>query len=236
MKFTFVACMGLLCAASALPQAGSTREQRIADYVRRNPPRDSTGLVPLNDLGKGSYLGQQGGLSPGGENEPPSGHLDAGIALARGIVPLDGAGRPSPDGSVVLLSVGMSNTSMESQAFQKLFDAEPGRNPRLRFVNGSQGGETAGKIMNPAAPFWNVIGQRLATASATPEQVQVAWLKQANIAPAKPFPEEARKLESDLVKVLYVMKTRYPNLKIVYLSSRIYGGYARTPLNPEPHA
>jgi hypothetical protein len=28
----------------------------------------------------------------------------------------------------------------------------------------------------------------------------------------------------------------FPNLKIAYLSSRVYAGYASTPLNPEPHA
>ena len=31
-------------------------------------------------------------------------------------------------------------------------------------------------------------------------------------------------------------KSRFPNLRIAYLSSRIYGGYATTPLNPEPYA
>ena len=32
------------------------------------------------------------------------------------------------------------------------------------------------------------------------------------------------------------MRPRFPNLKLVYLSSRTFGGYARTPLNPEPYA
>lgn len=30
-----------------------------------------TGLVPLNDLGAGSYAGYPGGLYPGGANVPP---------------------------------------------------------------------------------------------------------------------------------------------------------------------
>jgi len=32
------------------------------------------------------------------------------------------------------------------------------------------------------------------------------------------------------------MKTHYPNLRIVYISSRIYAGYATSNLNPEPYA
>ena len=32
------------------------------------------------------------------------------------------------------------------------------------------------------------------------------------------------------------MQDRFPNLKIAYLSSRTYAGYATSPLNPEPHA
>ena len=32
------------------------------------------------------------------------------------------------------------------------------------------------------------------------------------------------------------MKQRYPNLRLTYLSSRIYGGYAGGMLNPEPYA
>src|SRR5437867_10806908 len=32
------------------------------------------------------------------------------------------------------------------------------------------------------------------------------------------------------------MKGRFPNLQMVYLSSRTYGGFATTPLNPEPYA
>ena len=50
------------------------------------------------------------------------------------------------------------------------------------------------------------------------------------------FPAHAKKLESDLVITLQLLKTRFPNLQIAYLSSRIYAGYATTSLNPEPYA
>ena len=82
-------------------------------WAESHPPRDSTGLVPITDLGKGMYQGEQGGLYPGGVNTPPSAHLKAGLALAREIAPLDGEGRKSAGGKIVLLSIGMSSLSSQ---------------------------------------------------------------------------------------------------------------------------
>jgi len=39
-----------------------------------------------------------------------------------------------------------------------------------------------------------------------------------------------------MAKILQLAKESYPNLRVAYLSSRIYAGYATTPLNPEPYA
>ncbi|PYQ52210.1 MAG: hypothetical protein DMF59_05435 [Acidobacteria bacterium] len=41
---------------------------------------------------------------------------------------------------------------------------------------------------------------------------------------------------TQLGNILRAMKVRYPNLRIVYISSRIYAGYATSALNPEPYA
>lgn len=44
-----------------------------------NCANDSTGLIPIQDLGVGYYAGTyQGGLYPGGSNVPPNGHLKKG--------------------------------------------------------------------------------------------------------------------------------------------------------------
>jgi len=50
------------------------------------------------------------------------------------------------------------------------------------------------------------------------------------------FPAHARKLADGMAVILNMAKERYPNLRVAYLSSRIYAGYATTPLNPEPYA
>ena len=43
-------------------------------------------------------------------------------------------------------------------------------------------------------------------------------------------------LETHLVSILNLLHQEFPNLRIAYLSSRIYAGLATTPLNPEPYA
>jgi lysophospholipase L1-like esterase len=80
--------------------------------------------------------------------------------------------------------------------------------------------------------------RRLQAAGVTAGQVQVVWLKQAQIGPAQlgEFPVHAESLRNDVATILRQLKTRFPNLRIAYLSSRIYAGYAATPLNPEPYA
>jgi hypothetical protein len=207
-----------------------------AAFVKEHPPQDATGLVPLPDLGKDKYKGFEGGLYPGGENRPPAAHLREGLKIAKRIVALDREGSPSADGRIVLLSCGMSNTTMEFQVFQKLARADASLNPKLVIVDGAQGGQTARVTGNPLANYWKVDDERLAAAGVTGKQVQVVWIKQANARPTEGFPEAARLLQADLVKTLHNLRDRFPNLKIAYLSSRIYGGYATTPLNPEPYA
>ena len=225
----------VLFLALLAPLRGQPPAQNAA-YAQAHPPRESIGLAPLPDLGTSLYQGEQGGLYPGGQNAPPTTHRDAGLALGGRIVPLDAEGNSAETGRIVLLSIGMSNTTQEFTVFQQLAAREPGLNPKLAIVDGAQGGQVARITADPKANFWNVVDERLSAAGVTGRQVEVVWLKQANPQPSAPFPAEARRLEADIVGTLHNLHDRFPNLKIAYLSSRIYGGYAATPLNPEPHA
>jgi hypothetical protein len=217
-------------------QKGQANQQRNAEYAKSHPPHDSVGVVPLNELGTGLYKGEEGGLYPGGSNTPPAKHLAKGVKLAHEIVPLDKDGKPSPDGKIVLLTTGMSNTTMESVAFIKLASGDPELNPHVVILDGAQGGQTARITGNPQANYWKIDEDRLAQAGLSPKQVQAVWLKQANAQPTEAFPVEAKKLEEDIRATIKNLTARFPNLKQVFLSSRIYAGYASTPLNPEPHA
>lgn len=196
----------------------------------------STGMLPLSQLGTEGYQGFPGGLYPGGGNQPPAAQEALALAAAARVQPRGQGGAPDPAGQVVLLSIGMSNATQEYQRFMALAAAAPGLHPRLKLVDGAQGGQTASVIRNPAANFWTVVDQRLAQAGVGAAQVQAVWLKEANAQPRDPFPKHAQALADDLAAVVGILHSRFPNLQLVYLSSRIYAGYASTTLNPEPFA
>lgn len=207
--------------------------------------KDSVGLTPLTELGTATYKGETGGLYGDGRNEPPAAHLAAARKETANIRPLDAQGQPSPNGKIVLLSIGMSNTTQEFSAFKKLADADPMKAPRMVLVDGAQGGQAAEQWTDPKGVkskagerVWTTMETRLKDAGVTPRQVQVLWIKQALVGQGRfgEFPAHARKLEKDLATFLNIARERFPNLRIAYLSSRIYAGYATTQLNPEPYA
>ena len=205
----------------------------------------STGNIPLNDLGRGSYKGVTGGLYPAGSNMPPAAHAAAALAIATDqIKPLNASGNPDlVNGRIVMISIGMSNTTQEfaskgTQTFKLRADADPAKNPQLIIVDGAQSNKDALAWINPNAPTWNVVNQRLFATGVTPAQVQVAWLKEALVRPSDygAFPAHAQTLQADLEIILRNLKTKFPNIKITYLSTRTRA-YTNTPTeNPEPFA
>ncbi|MCB0217698.1 MAG: hypothetical protein KDH92_13740 [Chloroflexi bacterium] len=199
-----------------------------------------TGMTPLDALGTEGYKGLPGGLYPGGQDQPPRSHARLAETRAGRILPRDASGAPDPSGAVVLLSIGMSNTTQEFSTFRRLAAGDPRLHPALSIVDGAQGGQTAADIRDPAARFWEVVDQRLSAAGNTAAQVQAIWLKSANRQPgADGNPDTlpaARRLAADLEAVVGVAGQRYPNLQLIFLSSRIYAGYASSSLNPEPYA
>ncbi len=199
----------------------------------------SIGRTPLPDLGPGSYLGSQGGLYPAGANNPPPVHEADALSIAQNqILPRNSAGAVDlANGRIVMISVGMSNTTQEFSVFLGDANADPSKNPRLTIVDGAQGGRPVTDWTDPQASTWSTVDSRLAAAGVTPQQVQVAWVKQAYRQPSTfgAFPAHAQSLRDDFKKVARNLLTRYPNIKIAYFSSRTRA-YTNDPagLNPEP--
>ncbi|MGI8786739.1 MAG: hypothetical protein ACR2HG_03115 [Pyrinomonadaceae bacterium] len=204
-----------------------------------NCSNTSTGLIPLTQLGAGTYQGFTGGLYPFGSNLRPTAHELAGIEQSYQVRPRDGKGLPKPNGKIVLLTIGMSNTTQESSVFIPLANADPQKSDKVTIIDGAQGGMSADKISDlttqTAQQFWLVVAQRLAAANLTAKQVQVVWLKEADDVPLLTFPANALRLKSELQLIAQIIKQKYPNTRMIFLSSRSYGGYADSqPTRGEP--
>src|SRR5882672_3484670 len=80
---------------------------------------DTTAMAPLTELGPAQYKGFAGGLYPNGKNHRPEAHDRVGILIATQVKPLDAQGQLSDEGKIVLLSIGMSNTTQEFSMFMR---------------------------------------------------------------------------------------------------------------------
>src|SRR5687768_17286192 len=220
----FVSPLILLASLSFISSAGYAQTSINAPFSSVIPgnelaesvsdcTRTSVGLTPLSDLVGDTYRGYEGGLYLGGANQPPLDYRWMGRARASHVQPLNQNGQPDPNGRIVLLSIGMSNTTQEFSTFKSMADADPQKNPRLTIVDGAQGGQDAETIRNPNAPFWANVDQRLAAAGVSRNQVQTAWLKEAIAGENRPFPNDAIGLRDALRDIVGIMQTRYPNLQ-----------------------
>ncbi|MFO0829964.1 MAG: hypothetical protein U0572_17615 [Phycisphaerales bacterium] len=245
-------------------RVGRSRERGLAmvvavvaaaasEAVASDCSQTATGRIPLTDLGPGLYLGAfEGGLYPGGFNTPPGPHHTLARQQAAAIAPRLPSGVPSPDGKVVLLSIGMSNTTQEfcgagpgggctPNSFAAKAIADPAVDQaHVVLVDGAAGGQTAATWDSPTDPNYDrVRDQELAPLGLTEAQVEAVWIKVANAAPSVSLPAgnaDAFTLATQTAAIARAVRVRYPNCRLAFLSSRIYAGYASSTLNPEPFA
>jgi hypothetical protein len=122
--------------------------------------------------------------------------------------------------------------------FMEMAAKDPAKSPKVVLVDAAQNGQDAARWNNADQPTWKKAEQQIRAAGVTPEQVQVSWLKQARITPMVygEFSKHIEEINGHMVAMVNIAKQKYPNLRLIYLSSRTYGGYATIALNTEPYA
>lgn len=201
---------------------------------------DSTGLIPLNDLGTGFYEGFQGGLFPFGTNaeNPASTHYKKGKTSAKNLKPLDTLGNINFDEGVVLMAgfgpsipghlmdhfVPLVRDTLDNMfKTNRCFDA-------INLCAGGKGLDYA--IGSESNKYWNGLEDKVFEKGYDPLQVQIGWMyfndKYDSLAPAPSFPETPQQVTDDLVEYLHLLMDKFPNMKIMFVSGRHYGGYADT--------
>ena len=209
-----------------------------SNVFSQNCSNISVGYPPISDLGLGYWHGAQGGLYPGGSNFIPAAHMTAGLNIANNIQPLDTNGNvDAVNGKIVWVSMGMSNTTQETQAFIPMTDTFAQKNPKCKLVDCAQGGQAIVQMLDTTGVYWPTVTARLAASGVRAKQVEVMWFKQAEISPTDTgFSTYPVALKNKFKQAMRLCKLKFPNLKLCYLSSRIYAGYATTALNPEPYS
>lgn len=197
-----------------------------------------TDFTPLIDFGASeTYLGYSGRKFTG-SNDPPPQHMASAMEMAGQIEPLDSSGQPDAvNGKIGYCSIGMSNTNQEFGKLINFANVDPSKDPKVVLINGAQGGVPAEDMLSINDPFWTTnIPNKLSGAGITAQQVQAVWFKQTNRGPTGSFPNWALNLKDQFVTLLQHVHTTFSNIKIVYITNRIYAGYASSTLNPEPYA
>ena len=215
--------------------------------------------TPLTDFQSGQlYLGSFTGTLYENSNLVPSDHATDGLTFAKQVQPLDSQGHPSPRGKIVVISMGMSNWTIEwcsltrSACTPNSFLVQAAHNPQVNhstlvLVNCAKGGQSADRWVDNSFGNYTQCTQALRMAGVTDLQVQVILYKnalefptQSLVASTKCSPSslvDACSYEHDLGETARFVRTVFPNVKEMFLHSRIYGGYASPgTLNPEPYA
>ena len=203
-------------------------------------PGTTTPMTALTDLGTGTYQGYEAGLYPNGSNVRPAQHDSDGVAFAQGIQPLDSNGNPSPTGKYVLLAIGESTAQNEFNRFLPIANADPAKNASLVLVNGAQGGATPNQLVASSSYYWStIVNNYLPQNGVTAQQVVAIWMEDTDGIASGTFPTDITTMQAEYETLMQDMLTTFPNLKLVYFSSRVYAGYSNgvgKPSNPEPYA
>ncbi|MGB4929409.1 MAG: hypothetical protein WBP43_05525, partial [Chitinophagales bacterium] len=191
----------------------------------------STGNIPISEIGPGFFMGYQGGLYPEGSNTMPMVHAQAGKNIGNSIKPLNEAGEVDfENGKVVFVAFGASTAGNTFNTFKSTVNNTPDLyNPCLKFVNLCLGGKGLESMVPPHNNLlWAYITDTLMVdAEISKEQVQIGWIKTASKDDSIPeFPMQADSLYDKYIPTIQRMKENFPNLKILYMSSHAYGGYA----------
>ena len=220
--------------------------------------------APLTDLTAGNYLGQfERGLYPGRTNNIPQDHFNNGLTFANEVK------TQLINGKKIMMSVGFSNATHEfcDDAFSPQYckchtfvnqakldselEFEPvDANRELVILDGAIGGQGATEwVTNPNN--YTRMHNNLTHYGYTASQVRTIWFKQAEKSyqgepslnsynPSNPNPNiYSLRLLKNMGIIVRNLKNNFPNLKMIFASTRIYGGNATGSnqyLNPEPYA
>lgn len=194
-----------------------------------NCSNDSSGLIPLTDLGTGNYESYAGGLYPGGLNVRPFMHAKNGKKISQRIVPLNNAGEVDwVDGEILFIGMG---ASVASNAFNTFIDSLnrvswEGTNACLQVKGLFVGGKDLYDMVDTTVnTYWTDLQERLDERGDTWEKIQLIWIYQQSEVDSLDADFFVNTAVDQYILLFNRMVDSMINLKQVYLSGLHYTGY-----------
>src|SRR3982751_7088971 len=190
--------------------------------------------TPLIDYQPGeTYLNTFPGFLYEGSNTMPVDHDSDGLAAAARIQPLNPAGKPSPQGKIVLVGMGFSNWTYElchsdqagvcgTSTFLAVSAADPTVNHQsLVIVDCAVPSQGANRWLDDTYGNYTHCLTQLQAAGVTEAQVQIIFYKNGHLYPKQSLSAttvcsptsavDACRLERDIATAARYLKIRYPN-------------------------
>lgn len=213
---------------SVTPAFGALARIKPAPIVAAAPK------IPLDEM-KTPYLGEVGGLYGDWRNAPSDALAKAAAEAVARIVPLNSAGAPSNRGKIGFLAIGHSTTKSIFDTFRtasRSVKAAP-----VTLVNGGRDGMVSVNWATQQAPWKHALSQ-VRAAGLDAKQIQAIWIETAFIFPASygSYAQRKSAFVGHLNAIVNRAASTFPNLQVMYFSSRYYAGYTRFPIDPEPYA
>lgn len=196
---------------------------------------DFDSLIPINDLGTGTYLGSMGGLYPGGANVPSASYKSKYEYFCSVVKPLSSTGSHDlANGKIGFISIGASTCKMFMDRFMQLSNDYADLNPKLTLANCAKGGIDLIDMTDAALPtytsYWNSVSENLTEKGLTYNQIQVVYFESDDLHNTiSTFPDRPNMVFNELVTVMHLLKTKFPKLRLCYFNSRTTTEYLTDP-------
>jgi len=177
--------------------------------------------IPLTDMGSRTYMGYEGYLYPNATNTPSGQYAEDLKTFALSIAPLDSFGVVNTKkGKIGFIAIGASTCGIMMNGLIEKTQNNPLTNPYLRLATCVSGGASINEIMNPNDPYWGVAMSKLKQRGLNFRQVQVVYIETDDSTKDRSFPVRPLRSKDFYGQATRVLKIKFPNIKLVYLTGR----------------
>lgn len=126
----------------------------------------------------------------------------------------------------VMAGMGMSNAKQEFQAFMDKYRAKYGRSRPVTTVNLGTGNWDLTAMVHDSEKYWDLVHETMAKKKTSPERIEIVVFKNSVRHQDKPYPDDVWEYLEFMEDHLANMTSHLPNLKMLFVLSAVYSGYA----------